>query len=93
MAGYYVFLLVPGFEGIAIAGEETKDPAKSIPIATFVAMGVVTLLYISASASLTLMVPYDQVDIAAPFPQAFAVHGLMWVKVSRPQGTDWLIFC
>ena len=76
-----------GFEGIAIAGEEAKDPAKSIPIATFTAMGVVTALYIAASASLTLMVPYDQVDVAAPFPHAFAAHGLMWVKVAIAIGS------
>ena len=31
--------------GIAVAGEEAKNPAKSIPIATCLAMTIVTLLY------------------------------------------------
>ena len=44
-------------------------------------MGMVTLLYVGTSASLTLMVPYVDVDVAAPFPAAFAQRGLNWAKV------------
>ena len=33
------------YSGIAVAGEEAKNPAKSIPVATCLAMTIVTLLY------------------------------------------------
>ena len=69
------------FTGIAVGGEEAKKPEKSIPIATGVAMAIVTTLYVGTSAALTLMVPYQNVDVAAPFPTAFAQRGLHWAKV------------
>lgn len=69
-----------GFEGIAIAGEEAKNPSKSIPVATGLAVIVASLLYIGASASLTFMLPYNLLDITAPFPEAFGYHHVIWAK-------------
>ena len=74
---FYAYI---GFEGIAIAGEEAKNPARTIPMATGLAMILVSLLYVGCSATLTLMVPYSSVDVAAPFPTAFGLHGNMWAK-------------
>ena len=76
---FYAYI---GFEGIAVAGEETKHPEKSIPIATGLSMAIVTVLYVSSSSALTLMVPYSEVDTAAPFPAAFEANGYHWVKVA-----------
>ena len=72
---FYAYI---GFEGIAVAGEEAKNPSRAIPIATCVSMTIVTLLYVCSSATLTLMVPYYDVDLTAPFPQAFAECGANW---------------
>jgi len=47
-----------GIEGCSTAGEEAIDPAKKIPKATALAMGIVSTLYIFASLTLSLMVPY-----------------------------------
>lgn len=74
---FYAYI---GFEGIAVAGEEAKNPEKSLPRATGLAMLIVTLLYVGSSAALTLMVPFNIVDIAAPFPTAFEERGMHWVK-------------
>ena len=38
-----------------------SDPARSIPIATFVSMAIVTAAYVLMSATLTLMVPFEKV--------------------------------
>lgn len=75
------FYAYTGFEGITVASEEAKDPEKSLPIAIFAAIGVVTLLYVGSTAALTLMIPYYDIDIAAPFPAAFAQHGMTWAKI------------
>ena len=56
------FFAYIGFEGIAIAGEEARDPEKSIPRATVLSLLIVTCLYLLATASLTLMLPYYQTD-------------------------------
>ncbi|CAI4229699.1 unnamed protein product [Auanema sp. JU1783] len=64
-----------GFECLATAGEEAKNPKKTIPIATFLSLGSVTIIYILMGAALTLMVPYDQVNSTAGFADAFQAHG------------------
>lgn len=69
-----------GFEGIAIAGEEAKNPSKSIPVATGLAVIIASLLYIGASASLTFMIPFYLLDVTAPFPEAFSRHHVTWAK-------------
>lgn len=74
---FYAFV---GFDSIATAGEEAKDPAHSIPRATLVSMSVVTVGYIMVAATLTLMVPYYTLNPAAALPDAFAAHGAHWAK-------------
>ncbi|CAI4232965.1 unnamed protein product [Auanema sp. JU1783] len=69
------FFAYIGFDGLATAGEEAKDPSRSIPIATFTSMSVVTLAYILMAASLTLMIPYYEVHPTAAFSDAFALKG------------------
>ncbi|KAK8389474.1 hypothetical protein O3P69_008876 [Scylla paramamosain] len=74
---FYAFV---GFDSIATAGEEAKEPAKSIPRATLVSMSVVTAGYVLVGATLTLMVPYYSLNPAAAIPDAFAAHGATWAK-------------
>lgn len=74
---FYAFV---GFDSIAVAGEEAKNPAKSIPIATVIALGVVTVGYILVSATLTLMVPIDKIVPSAALPEAFGTLNIEWAK-------------
>ena len=53
------------------AGEETKNPQKSIPIGIVVALLVISVSYCSIAAIVTLMCPYFLVDINAPLPFIF----------------------
>ncbi|GIY56686.1 cationic amino acid transporter 4 [Caerostris darwini] len=75
---FYAFV---GLSAIAAAGEETKDPQKTIPKATTIVISVATLGYVGASAVLTLMVNYKDIVDESGFPQAFAAHGVEWAKV------------
>uniref|UniRef100_A0A646QGA3 Cationic amino acid transporter 4 n=1 Tax=Hemiscolopendra marginata TaxID=943146 RepID=A0A646QGA3_9MYRI len=74
---FYAFV---GFDSIATCGEEAKNPSRSIPFATLIAMSVVTIAYILVSAALTLMVPYYEIVPSAALPEAFALKGVSWVK-------------
>lgn len=74
---FYAFV---GFDSIATSGEEAKNPARSIPLATSIAMGVVTVAYIGVSAALTLMVPYVDIKPDSALPDAFAHNGADWAK-------------
>ncbi|XP_064642307.1 cationic amino acid transporter 4-like [Lineus longissimus] len=70
-----------GYDAICIAGEETKNPAKSMPIANGVAMSSVMVLYILLASTLTLMIPYYQVDPDAAFTVAFKALGMPWAEI------------
>lgn len=74
---FYAFI---GFEGITIAGEEARDPARSMPKAIMGAMAIATIAYVTATLALALMVPYFEVDSAAAFPVAFGDKDVGWLK-------------
>lgn len=59
------------FDVIATAGEETKNPKKSIPISVIVSLFVIFLAYFSMSTVLTMMLPYFEQNENAPLPHAF----------------------
>ncbi|XP_066995636.2 cationic amino acid transporter 4 [Anabrus simplex] len=80
---FYAFV---GFDSIATSGEEARNPAVSIPIATLLAMLLVMCGYMLVSAALTLMVPYYTISIEAALPEAFASIGLDWVKYAVSLG-------
>ncbi|CAM1327410.1 SLC7A1 (predicted) [Pycnogonum litorale] len=52
---FYAFV---GFDVIATAGEEVKNPKRAIPIAIIVCLSVSSVAYISISIIQTLVVPY-----------------------------------
>jgi APA family basic amino acid/polyamine antiporter len=69
-----------GFDTIASAGEEVKNPKKNIPIGIVLTLIVVTLLYCALSAVLSLMVPYYLLNPITPFPFAFNYVNLQWAS-------------
>ena len=81
---FYAYI---GFEGVATASEEAKNPEKSVPIATILSLGIVTVLYVLVTCVLTLMVPYTDVNPTAAFPFAFAQQGAEWAKYVVALGT------
>ncbi|XP_022653567.1 cationic amino acid transporter 4-like isoform X1 [Varroa destructor] len=72
------FFAYVGFDSIAAAGEEARNPGKSIPIATLMAMSVVSVVYISVSGVLTLMLPYYDINTEAGIPDALKHYDAYW---------------
>jgi basic amino acid/polyamine antiporter, APA family len=65
---FFVFL---GFEEIANLAEEIRDPARSLPRAIFLSIGITTLLYVSASVAVVVLVsPAELAGSAAPLTLA-----------------------
>lgn len=81
-----------GFESAAIYGEESKDPKRTIPRATFLAVGVIGVFYALSSWALSLAIGPDKItdpagispEEAGPplfFDFVFAHLGELWVDV------------
>ncbi|ALC44529.1 CG5535 [Drosophila busckii] len=69
---FYGFI---GFDCIATAGEEAKNPKKSIPFAVIVSLAMIFLAYFGVSTVLTMMLPYFSQDESAPLPHVFRIYG------------------
>ena len=54
-----------GFEATAIYGEEARTPRRTVPVATYVAVGTIGILYAVASWAVVLAFGSDQVQAAA----------------------------
>uniref|UniRef100_A0A1A9WFH8 Cationic amino acid transporter C-terminal domain-containing protein n=1 Tax=Glossina brevipalpis TaxID=37001 RepID=A0A1A9WFH8_9MUSC len=69
---FYGFI---GFDCIATAGEEAKNPKKSIPFAVIASLAMVFLAYFGISTVLTMMLPYYEQDESAPLVHVFSIYG------------------
>ncbi len=57
----FAFASFIGFEATAIYGEEAKDPKRTVPIATYVSIGVITLLFALVSFAMVTGMGASQV--------------------------------
>ncbi|XP_024878766.1 cationic amino acid transporter 4-like [Temnothorax curvispinosus] len=73
------FYAYVGFDTIATAGEEARDPSRSIPLATMLSIAIVIVVYMLISSALTLVVPYWEINVTA-LPEAFSSRGIPWAK-------------
>lgn len=81
------FWAFSGFEMIACAVEESSNPRRDIPVSMCSALVAATLLYVGAALSLTLMVPWSEIDMDAPLAAAFSHVGLNWGRYILSAGT------
>ncbi|XP_069365156.1 solute carrier family 7 member 14 [Maniola hyperantus] len=69
---FYAFI---GFDIIATTGEEATNPKRSIPLAIVLSLAIILIAYVSSSMILTLIVPFNEVDMDSALMQMFAyVH-------------------
>jgi basic amino acid/polyamine antiporter, APA family len=70
-----VFFAFIGFDTVATAAEETRNPQRDMPIGIFSSLGICTVLYIAVSLVITGMVKYTSIKIDAPLAEAFRSVG------------------
>ncbi|GAV02620.1 hypothetical protein RvY_13161 [Ramazzottius varieornatus] len=80
------FFAYIGFEGVSSAGEEAANPQRTIPLAMFSSLGIVTVFYLLQSIGLTLVVPYTQIDPQSAFPEAFISIGYPGIGITLAIG-------
>uniref|UniRef100_A0A0D9VWR6 Cationic amino acid transporter C-terminal domain-containing protein n=1 Tax=Leersia perrieri TaxID=77586 RepID=A0A0D9VWR6_9ORYZ len=79
-ASAVLFFAYIGFDAVSTMAEETRNPARDIPIGLVGAMALTTLLYCVLALTLCLMRPYGDIDPDAPFSVAFSDVGMGWAK-------------
>jgi APA family basic amino acid/polyamine antiporter len=77
-----IFFAYIGFDAVSTAAQEARNPARDMPIGILGSLVICTILYILMSAVLTGMVPYPQLNDAAPVAVALQAHsGLNWLTL------------
>ena len=79
-AAAVVFFAYTGFEATANLSEETKKPARDLPLGLLGTLLVATVLYVGVSLVVTGMVDYRQIDVGAPIASAFDSVGAGWAS-------------
>jgi APA family basic amino acid/polyamine antiporter len=74
-AAALVFFAFIGFDIVATAAEESKNPQRDMPIGIFGSLAICTTLYVLVSLVVTGMVPYDEIKLEAPLAEAFISVG------------------
>ncbi|CAI9760068.1 unnamed protein product [Fraxinus pennsylvanica] len=75
-----LFFAYVGFDAVSTMAEETKNPARDIPIGLVGSMVITTALYCVLAVTLCLMQPYGSIDVDAPFAKAFEAVGWGWAQ-------------
>jgi basic amino acid/polyamine antiporter, APA family len=70
-----VFFAYIGFDVVSTAAQESKNPQRDLPIGILGSLGICTLLYVVVSAVLVGMVPYTELNVAAPVAYALEKVG------------------
>ncbi len=70
-----IFFAYIGFDAVATAAEETKNPNRDLPIGIIGSLLVCTVLYIAVALALTGIIPYTELNNAEPMAYALRQNG------------------
>jgi basic amino acid/polyamine antiporter, APA family len=74
-AAAVVFFAYIGFDIVATAAEETRNPQRDLPIGILGSLAICTALYVAVSLVVVGMQNYRELDIDAPLAEAFKAVG------------------
>jgi APA family basic amino acid/polyamine antiporter len=75
-----VFFAFIGFDIVATAAEETKEPQRDLPRGIFGSLAICTLLYVLVSLVVVGMQHYTDLSVTAPLAGAFKAVGLSFMS-------------
>ncbi|WP_020125217.1 amino acid permease [Streptomyces sp. 303MFCol5.2] len=77
-AASVVFFAFIGFDVVATAAEETKNPQRDMPRGIIGSLIICTVLYVAVSIVVTGMQHYTELSVSAPLADAFKATGHPW---------------
>lgn len=82
-AASIVFFAYIGFEAVSTAGQEAKDPAKDMPFGIIGSLLVCTVIYMLVAAVMTLLVPYNTLNVPDPVAVVVDNFGAQWSWLAK----------
>jgi APA family basic amino acid/polyamine antiporter len=80
-ASAIIFFAYIGFDGVSTVAQEAKNPQRDMPIGMLGSLAICTVLYILMSGVMTGLVPFKQLNDAAPVAVALESHPqLFWLS-------------
>lgn len=79
-AASIVFLAYIGFDAVSTAAQEVKNPQRDLPIGIIGSLGICAILYVLFSLVLVGIVPYPELDVAAPVAAAINKTPFLWLN-------------
>ncbi|MEU6225137.1 amino acid permease [Streptomyces sp. NPDC047042] len=73
-----VFFAFIGFDVVATAAEETRNPQRDMPRGILGSLLICTTLYVAVSIVVTGMLKYTKLSVTAPLAEAFKSTGHPW---------------
>ena len=80
-AAAIVFLAFVGFDAVSTAAEEAVNPQRDMPIAIMASLAVATILYMSVSAIMTGVVPYQKLGVPDPVALVLNELHMPWASI------------
>ena len=74
-----VFFAYIGFDAVSTTAQETKNPARDLPIGILGSLVISTVLYIAVGLVLTGIVPFDKLNVPDPIAVGIDAAGIGWL--------------
>lgn len=75
-----IFFAYIGFDMVSTASQEVKNPQRNVPIGILGTLVICTTIYVLFSAVMVGLVPYLQLDVAAPVAVAIEQTPFHWIQ-------------
>jgi len=82
-AASIVFFAYIGFEAVSTAGQEARDPKKDMPFGIIGSLVVCTVIYMLVAAIMTLLVPYNTLNVPDPVAVVVDAFGPTWSWLAK----------
>ena len=82
-AASIVFFAYIGFEAVSTAGQEAKDPKRDMPFGIIGSLIVCTIIYMLVAAIMTLLVPYQSLNVPDPVAVVVDNFGPTWAWLAK----------
>jgi APA family basic amino acid/polyamine antiporter len=82
-AASIVFFAYIGFEAVSTAGQEARNPKKDMPFGIIGSLVVCTVIYMLVASIMTLLVPYNQLNVPDPVAVVVDNFGASWSWLAK----------